>query len=557
MFGWGSGCFCCILSNIFTFGFSISGFGILMFVCGCGSGCLGSTGISTCGLFICCLLFTAAILFLKSLKNEGCAFSFWLLRFISVFLFISLSLSLKKANLGFSLAGSFLSSSLMIDFLGFSSAGATLSSSLKKSILVFRLGCSSFILISPPPPKSLNISILGFSFSTFSTFILIFASLIFFSGSLISLSSSKNDFLFVASIFFGSSSNKVILDFFKLLFSTFGGFCSWFWFCWLMLFNFLVISSVLPKILSVLISSLSSSSSSPNKFFNLSLAFSKFLFLISIFFVSSWNIPYWGCGFGIWGCGWFICTWGNWACISGCWSGICCCGWILLSSSWLCFWLDGLGIPIIIIGWALWLNFELFSFSLFWSGIWGFPCWIVLLIGNWIGFLLWKRGVKSSSSSSSSPPKIFAPPKKFFIWILSLFTTASLFFITGAKGFLLSASVFIKYETEVGSLLLLLLASTLAIILFSFPLAFIIRFRSISLKSCGLLFISVFNWGFAGFTCSILSLGFAGSTCSFLALGFACWTGLFNTGGGGGGGGGGGIAPPDFAGSAAITAMFS
>ena len=52
-------------------------------------------------------------------------------------------------------------------------------------------------------------------------------------------------------------------------------------------------------------------------------------------------------------------------------------------------------------------------------------------------------------------------------------------------------------------------------------------------------------------------MGFAGSTCSFLALGFACWTGLFNTGGGGGGGGGGGIAPPDFAGSAAITAMFS
>ena len=341
------------------------------------------------------------ILSLKFAKNEGCGFVF--------------------CDSGFEFVawiGSFFSSSLKKDSFGFWLIGSAFSSSSKNDNFGFGLGTSAIILFSLATvvlfPKLSNKFNLGFGFSCSRlrfalifvlTFILIllFKVIFFLSWSL--SFSSKNENFGLFSFCLGPSSN--ILNLFS--------FFSLFWFCWANKFTFSVISLVLS---TIVIESISSSSSLSNRFFNLFLAFSNFLFfLISIAFVSFWfwnkicDCITWGWGWGIcwfiwiwvicwfiWICGicWFIssgfiCSWGG-LIIEICSIGICwfwfCCG--------ICSGGCGLGIPIIIIGfswfWLIWGWFICGWFSIIFWFICGICIcgWIMLwgFLGCWVGLLL-------------------------------------------------------------------------------------------------------------------------------------------------------------------------
>ena len=562
-----------LLSNKFTFGFSISGFGMIIcgWDCGCGGllsnkftfgfsivgactcNCWTWTGFSICGFIASPSLLTKVIFSLRLVKNEGFDISV----LTSIFLFIFLL--------------SILSPSLKNDILGFSLTGSALSSSSKNDNLGFGFGCSITILFSFFSILSNKFNLgLDLSCSTLRFTLILFSIL----GGLLLFSSSKNDILGFDSVCFGASSNIETLGLF-ILFWTVG------WSCWVNIFNFFVISAVLSTIFA---ESISSSSSLSNIFFNLFRAFSKSLFFfISIPFVSSWNNPNWDCTrFGCWigicccciGVCWFIwscdnctCNWGGliiW--IWDCWGGICICCWLLIWG-WFNSWFTcGLGIPIIIIGWLLFL-FNCAFGSKFWF-IWAFISCNGFLFGSCVCFLLKRFDDKTSSSSSSSPPKKSTPPRKAFKLTLFLFKTIFLPLITGAKGFLLSASVCNKSSTELGLLFtILVLAPTSALLLIFiftlplFPCSCCNLFLSIVWKStdplCGwdccpftfVLFIS----GFSFFFCASKAYGFTigwfiGITVEFWILPL-----VWISGGGGGGGGGGGIAPPDFEGSGAET----
>ena len=291
---------------------------------------------------------------------------------------------------------------------------------------------------------------LGFSSLTLVLELLLFSTLfklIPIFGISFSLSSSKKDNFGFVSFCFWVSSNKLVL----------GLFISSFWGCWfsdINTFTFFVISSVLSTIFP---ESISSSSSLSNIDFNLFFASSKPLFFfIVIELVSCWllNIPNWG--FIICGCS--ICCWTIGICI---WGAFIICGCPIIIGFWtwgwdgvdwiFCSWVGvGLGIPMIIIGWPI-----------FWL-IWGFWFWAILDSGcgyetiGWVFFFLKILVLRSSSSSSSfSPPKTSAVPRKAFNLTFSLFIIIFLSLITGAKGFLLSASVCNKSDTELGLTLFL------------------------------------------------------------------------------------------------------